>query len=571
MRKRTTQHFATIASQSERIPGGLTWDNPNNALAINGNVGATLPAITPISDQNWRLGPGYSFWTSSSPQPAFVPSATDNQKFPNALRFSGFNINDAPANSIVTNLYVRVQYRDASTNTSVFAPRSASYNGGNWLITPVKSGGVQLYRKRFADDYVSGTKTYNARIPCTKDQSWATSTFGPGGITPNTVVTAQRTVPKARNRVIDVGYFDWTTEYYDSTSAIVPLTVADINDSNFYIDIWHTRNPTNFLTPGPVKIYSLSVDVEYIQPASKNITMYYKNSSPDYVRSINLDFGYQEPWTNIRAVGGSPTSTITDFNELPPLSTSNYSWFNVFAKPYPIEDNGNVNDELIKFDSDYMFGRMPAISDIDNTTASISDIVLDVRINHIFNYPPPTKWSYILSDGIGQEVIDQRKNVAGETIWKYALQGRDAGTRDWWNGPGEAWLNWSGEYNPQDMEYYGNSSEGWTTKHIPIRLTDPLYVNYPTLVNNVAYPGLAYDPLWIEKALKSGNLYVGLVLTVNPGTAVYWNTSPYPTAWIKVDAVSLRILYTPAGVTPPPTPPPTEVISDSGLIYRFTP
>jgi hypothetical protein len=570
MRKRTTQHYATIATQVERFPGGLSWDNPNNALAINGNVGATLPAITPISDGNWPLGPGYSFWTASTPQPDFVPSATDNQKFPNALRFSGFNINDAPSNSIVTNLYVKIQYRDDSTLS--YTPRDGMPIGSNWLITPVKSGGIQLYRKRFKDVFGTSIKNYNARIPCSKDQSWATCTFGPGGIVPDTIQPGRRAVPIAKNNKIARGYNDYAFEYYDTTTEIESLTVAEINDSNFYIDIWHTHTPQSFLTLVGVKVYSISVDVEYIQPASKNITMYYKNSSPDYVRSIDLGFGYQERWTNIRAAGGFPTATLDEFNEVPGTMSGNYAYFNVFAKPYPIDDNGNVNDQLIKFDSDYMFGRMPAIADIDDTTNSISDIILDVRVNAgIYNYSPPTKWTYILSDGIGPEVIAQRKNVVGEVIYKYALQGRDAGTRDTFTGPGEPWLNWSGEYNLQDMEYYGGSQSGWTTKHIPIRLTDPLYVLYPTIVNNVKYPGAVYDPLWIEKALKSGNLYVGLVFTVDPGTSIYWNTQPHPTAWIKLDAVSLRVLYTPAGITPPPIPPPSEVVSDSGLIYRFTP
>jgi hypothetical protein len=635
MRAETTKHYATSATQVERFAGGIAWDDPNNALAINGNIGARMGDVLQLSDTKYPVGPGYP-WGVRNPQslydygyelvtrenwvdpPAFVSTATDNQKFPNTLRFSGFNITDAPGDNIVTNLFVHIEYRDSSPDIpdsfsdSAFPGRSHEFlpNGSRFLIVATKAGNIS--NKKMFDGVKSTTTNVikKLRIPCQKDQSWATDTFA-GGKVPGTYSPLRRQYQHRRNwwktgtQTTTMPQWAWpyvTSEWVDTVSAMTPLTIAEINDSNFHIDLSYAKFENG--SSGNIRIYSVSVSAEYIKPYTTSATVYVKNIVSDYPRQVSLGSQYQTAWTNPKSIGGIADATKTSNHEVPPVGETDYAWINIHAHNQPYYNTGSYDDQLIRFDSNYIFGKFLPITDIDDT-ADISDIILDIRVNDSAVMSGATigdswncRWTYYLSDGIIPEAITQGQNLSGETIYKFSIQGGDPGIRQSYptsrnrttsNGysapapENSDWLNWLGEYNPNDGEYYGVSSRyydemmadarvvtstawpygNWYVKHFPLRINNIQYNQ--KIINTTTYPGTVYDPLWIPKALKAGKLYIALLFGIDPGSNfINYSNSP-PTEWIKVDAISIRVKY--GSITAPPVVSSTS----DGLIYRFTP
>jgi hypothetical protein len=472
-------------------------------------------------------------------------------RYPNALRFSGFNINDVgiTGSCIVTNLFVTIEYSDDSLKYGYSTIQEGKANGSYIVINGTKVGNIALSPKRFALVSSASRITRTIRIPCMKDQNWSTNTFGSGILT-NTNFKGQSEKGGESGDGVD--------EYFESPYLINTLTVAEINDSNFYLDLLYARPVIT--VGGTLKIHSIAVSVEYIKPYAIDTTLYCKGTEVNFPYSVrSISWGSTTaPWSFPERVGGSPNCLPEDNSSQ--LFGNNDSYIDVFRDPYPINNTGNVNDQLKRFDTQLLLGKLPAVSDINDAASSLTDMILDIRVNGVPLYlsgtPPKVKWVYILQNGVDAITASS----TGETIYSHFLQTWEPGIRQSPSSSGQDWRYYTGGMNTYEKEYYG-SEDNWYMKHFPIKRNNSNYSIEGT--NTVTYPGLVYDPLWIEKALKIGNLYFGINLTVDPGTAIYWNTIPHPTFWIRVDSMSVRIKYN-QSVTPP-------TIIDSSLLYRFTP
>lgn len=659
MRKQSTIHYPTAATQYSRVSGGQAWGNPEYALAINGNLGTAISNVTPISQANFPFGPGYKWGTTAN----YVAPVNEASMFPNALRFSGFVIDDIGITSthIVTNLFVTITYEDKNVLWGYSQLQDNKASGSNWLVTITKPNGTKLAAKRFDGVATTTNKTVTVRIPCIKDQSWATNTFG-SDISPNAAIKNQ--VSK------ELGDGTNTKEYYESTADITPLTIGEIN-SSFLVDLWYSKS--GYGNSNVIRIISVGVSAEYIETSNRSATLWPLNVAPNIPKSIYLPQFHSVSWTNVDKAGvadclpsenstniyleeGSVTQTVdywylfgsgpsgTDPASIVPYGGSdpwtvgdpNDTYYatgaeafaansgpiytpgtwavegNLMAEGYRVgtpeagewyiwkmaavyktegvitktfnaahdtyidvyarnQWSSNVNDPLGTYDSDQLIVKLPSLADIDDTVASISDMIIDVRVNGSTYVggsmaPPKVKWTYFLQNGYG---LDRHGNTSyGTPIWSHALQLWEPGIRQNSSSAGQAWLPWTGGYNNTDQDFYGNE-DNWYVKHFPVVRNFPNIRNnstYGVEVTNAAYyPGIVYDPLWIEKALKTGSLFLAVVFTVDAGTCIYYNISPKPVYWLRVDSLGLRIKYN----APVPVGPSGPI--DSALLYRNTP
>lgn len=591
MRFESAKHYATQVTQYERISGGKAWDNPDNALAINGNVGAAVDSVVYTNDETRPFGPDY-VWTAESNtddtpiqvtdiDPTLeqaiiadgghvhhqgsgnphVPDGDDHRRFPNGLRFSGFNINDAgiTGDCVVTNLTVYLEYSDDSLIDGYSTVQHGKRNYTNWIIRPVKSGGIHLCHKRFdGEGSTTGRVIRTVRIPCKKDQHWHSNTYGPD-------IVEGRYLPGQRFRAAVEGWIDepghygnhYCNEYYEAVDDIKSLTVAEINDPNFYIDVWHARFRR---TSGHIKVHSLAISVEYVKNSSCMAIVYCHGTAyhDDQKSCRSVKFGpNSKPWANPWK-GAVPDASLST-NGIDVVGNFDTN-VDVFQNPVPIHNTGSVNDQLVRFDTDMLIGRLDAIPNIDDTTQSITDMILDVRHNGYVHgvykrNTPRIRWSYFLLDGLNQTDAA----TLGDPIHKHKMQIYEPGIRVSYSQPGQDWLRHTGGYNLHEREYYG-VEDNWHFRHFPVKRFNPHYS--VEMVNTVSFPGASYDPLWIEKALKAGRLYIGLVLSVDPGLATYHTLHPKPRWNLRVNSIRLRVFYTCAGEAP---------TGGNNLIVRYTP
>ncbi len=593
MRNETAKHYATHVIQYERVSGGKIWDNPENALASNGNIGAAITNVLYTEDESRPFGPGY-FWAPTSnldsapstvtyveptltsllssnsinplfqiSPPSFITDPNDFKRYPNSLRFSGFNIDDigVTGDCIVTNLIVYLEYSDTSYLPifSTFPEGKRSYS--NWNIRPSKSGNVKLYNKRFDGICSMGKRVRSVRIPCMKDQSWHTNTIGPD-ITHNKYLSGQRFRPAVEGWIdspTDYGNH-YCNEYYESVEDIKPLTVAEINDPNFYIDIWYSRFKN---ISGNIKVYSLAIAVEYVKPHSCSATLYCHGTAYTNVqqscRSLKFSptsLSWTNPW-----MAALPNAPITS-NSIELIGNYDAN-INVFYNPVSIFNTGGLRDQLKRFDTDMLIGRLDAIPTIDDTKNSITDMILEIRHNGqvktLFPWNTPrVRWSYFLFNGYDEE----NSSFYGDPPRSHQLQFFDPGIRISDKHAGQEWLRWTGGYNLFENEYYG-CQDNWFFKQIPIKRFNPNYCSES--VSRLSRGVGVYNPYWIEKALKHGLLYVGIVLSVDPGFSIYHTISPKPRWNIRINSIRLRVNYD-CNDQPPPS-----LTTSSGLLIRNTP
>jgi hypothetical protein len=654
MRKQSTIHYPTSAVQYTRVSGGQSWGNPEYALAINGNAGTAISNVTPITQGYYPFGPGYKWITTA----AYTAPTQEALMFPNGLRFSGFVIDDVGITSshIVTNLFVTITYQDTNVLWGYTSLQDNKASGSNWLVTVTKPNGTKLAVKRFDGVATNTTKTVTVRIPCVKDQSWGTNTFG-ADISPNAAIKGQNSKAK--------GDGTNTKEYYESTADIQPLTIGEIN-SSFLVDLWYSKS--GYGNSNIIRIISVGVSAEYIETSNRSATLWPLNVAPNIPKSMYLPEFHSVSWTNVDKagvadclpsenstniyletgsttqevdywylIGPTPVAAITPYGGSDPWTvgdpnetyytsgeeafaansghiTKPGTWVvdNRMAEGYRVGTpeagdwyiwkmaavyktvevvektlnaahdtyidvyarnswSGNVSDPLGGYDSDELIVKLPSLADIDDTTSAISDMIIDVRVNGSTYSggsmaPPTVKWTYFLQNGYS---LDRNGNTTyGTPIWSHAIQLWDPGIRQSTSTPGQNWLSWTGGYNNTDEDYYG-SEDNWYTKHFPVVRNFPNIRNNSTfgveVTNASYYPGIVYDPLWMEKAFKTGSMFLSIVLTVNAGTCIYYNISPKPVYWLRVDSLGLRIKYN----APVPVGPSGPV--DYALLYRNTP
>jgi hypothetical protein len=587
MRKLSNVSYATTAVQYERIAGGKAWNNPEYATPAHGNIGTTISNVLGSGSglSSFPFGPGYSFgYVAPGSEPNWSAVSTPNLRFVNGLRFSGFNIagGGITGDCKVTNLHLYLQYKDETTGYY-------KYNHSiRWLWQPYKSGGVALIKKMFRSELQPGITpallSKWTRHPCLKDQNHVTDTYGSG------IATAHQSFgQRSFNRVADGWYssegfygYDVDADYNEATSTISTLTVAEINDPNFYVDLWYGL--AGFSTSGLVTIYSVGLEVEYIQASTRsNVTLYPVTGGVNGVNSLRINELNTRPWTSPHLAGGTPDGVE---GEAAPgaLVGNKDAYINYYSDPYSTYENrNNVSDNIIKFDTDYLTAKFPALADLDDTQASVKDMILDIRYA-AGNYNSTaylnadagrTRWTYVLTDGYPSD----HAATYSQPIWRNAILLTEPGIRTRWNDPGYNWqrigdgyLYAIDEVDPRDETGGGTS---WRVKHWPVRLnlggsgTTPSVQNWGTTrANTTNFPGSVYDPLWVEKALKAGTFYFNLILTLNPGLAVYWNMNPYPQFWFRIDSLSVRVNYN--TVTAGPSGP-SGPSGDASLLYRFTP
>jgi hypothetical protein len=569
MRKNSTIHLATSATQYVRVAGGQIWANPEFATSAYGFLGTTIANVLPNTNGNFPFGTGYS-WQSTS---TYTPAVDENQKQPYALRFSGFNIDDVGilGSYEVTNLYVVIEYSDTSIVPGYSAIQELNTSGSNWLITVTKPNGTKLYKRRFDGLASSTIISTRVTIPCMKDQNWGTNTFG-SSIAPNSVSKAQKSVSASKDLYTHGPFtgYGYKTEYYESTNDIKPLIIDEINSSGFIVDLWYSKFGG---VSGLITVKSVGIYVEYVETSNKSATLWPLNVAPDVPKTIYIPEFNSVHWTN-PSVAGIPDSLDSengsDINIYDTESYPGYisisgskaihdTYVDIFARPSP--GIHNIMDPFGGFDTDILLAKLPGLSDIDDSTSSISDLIIDVRVNgksiELNSYGPPrVKWTYTLMDGYP---LDKRGNTTnGTPIWQYAMQAIEPGIKLADNLPGQDWPHFTGTYNKTDREYYG-SEDNWYMKHFPI-IRNTSYVW--EITNNTTYPGLSYDPLWIEKAIKAGRLYVGIIFTVNPGVATYYNMIPHPVWWLRVDSLGIRIKYNDGIIS---------ASEENSLLYRNVP
>lgn len=569
MRKETSLHYATAVTQYGRIAGSQQWANPEYSLASFGNTGTTISNVLKYPNNSHPFGPGYN-WKTTSP---YVAAPNDNLSFPNALRYSGFTIDDAGVTSdtIITNLYIMLQYSD-ETGISNSWYHDGNVSGSNWLAIPVKANGTQLCRKRFDGQRVYPITT-RERIPCLKDQSWATNTFG-GDISPNGAPKSQSSVSRTLNPISQAVPFGGNRpliEYYEATNDIQPLTVGDVNNSGFYIDLWYSFEQSQ---SGLVTIFSVGIIAEYALSNTKSATLWPLNVSPDVAKTVNIPSLNSKSWTNpskagvadaITSQNGTSIYTFTDVggHDVQTLTATSDSYVDVFSRPSGLFQG--VGFPYGNFDTDILFTKLPSLNDMGITAPSITDMIIDVRVNGTTDdtgtNTPSVKWTYFLYNGYPTDRFGTTGN--GTPIYDHGMVMVDSGIAPVGNTSTGAWqLVWpkiTGGYNTAVKEFYG-SENNWYMRHYPVLRSDSSYTT--EFINSSYYPGIVYDPLWIEKASAAGKLFLGVSLTIDAGTQVYYNTIPNPTWWIRIDSLGLRIKYnTDAGPAAP----------ISSLLYRNTP
>ena len=605
MRRESAKYFATVVTQFERKSGGPAWDNPDNALAVNGNIGATISNIPHHTDDHHPFGYNgdaseyrYSWVPSSNssdapidstniastvvsdlqlagkpiPVDPTIPPAPNSipHSLPNVLRFSGFNINEVGISAAdkVVNLYVYVEYSDDSLIDGYSSVQHGLRNYSNWLVV-AKGGQSEGRRKRFDGlGSTTGRVIEKVRIPCMRDQSWGTDTCGPGiGFETNSYLfPAQRFRPAVAEWINTPDNYGnhYKNEYYEDTTKIQPLTVGEINgnDGPWWVDIWFGRHRRS---SGTVKIHSVAISVEYVKSSSCMAILYCSGSHySDHQKAIRtLKFNansraWSDPWRGVHPDASTTSNGIQ-------VIGNNDTYIDCFADPTPIVNTGSVNDQLRRFDTDMLIGRLDAIPTIDDTQQVVNDIVIDVRKNgyvhtltNFYNIPR-VRWNYFLMDGVNQTDA----GTIAEPIHTHKLHLFEPGVRLNESQPGQNWMRHTGGYNVVEGEYYGNQ-DNWYFHHQPCRRYNPNYCSES--VNTISFPGLAYDSLWIEKALKQGRLFLGVVLSIDPGTNHYHNIYPRPKWWIRINSIRVRVYYSCAGGGSE-----QPVSGTSGLLVRHAP
>lgn len=605
MRKETAKHYATSVIQYERYSGAKQWNNIQNCLPINGHTGCDITDVaylldtrapfgenspnlpgTPTnnlplywwypSDNDYKTDSPYTYDSLNSqlktelinagknvtPSPDYTEEApvvgdqtNKVNKFPNVLRFSGFNIDDPglDGDSKVTNLFIYIEYSDESILPNYTSILHGKRSYGNWLLRigpPGMAQGGKLIMKRFDSlGTQTGSKiTKKIKIPMMRDQSWATDTFGAGKVK-NQCSFGLRFRPRTggwNSSPTDYGehteneYFDYSiTEMREA-----PIKISDLNSSNFYIDIIYSK----FLRiSGPVKIYSVAISAEYVKQTTCNSLLIagqqtvWPSTPPDdsvnySVKSLkfnNTSRSWNDAWRcNI------PAAPV-DANSIDLIG--NYgAYIDVFDQVAVESNTGSLSDQLRVFDSDVLLGQLPAL-DIDDTQPSVHDLIVRARINGYFNNvylynTPRIRWNFFLMDG---QNPDDAASL-GYPVWKHKMHMYEPGIRVNYKQPGQEWIRHTGGYNFHDCDYYG-TTENWYWRHCPVKRYDVNYVSES--VNNVTYPGHVRDPLWIEKALKAGKLFLGASVSVNPGFAYYFNIFPRPKWYIRVNTLALQVWY----------------------------
>ena len=611
MRKDSTVHYATAVTQYERITNGQAWANPEYALAAYGNTGCSIANVyhveettisqlnpyaypfgqytpttydgIPINDYKWQANP-----EGGMPQIKF--DIHDHKRQPHSLRFSGFTIDDVGITDscIVTNLYVHVEYTDNTIQHNFQTLQLNKVNGSNWLITVYKANKSRIGRKRF--DGISTTSPYVSieRIPMMRDQSWATNTWG-YDLAGNFQFQKQKSGVREQAWYVDRDddeIRNYRQEYFEDNSKIppiqTPVTIADINDPGFFIDIWYGKF---YNISGVIKIKSVGISVEYIKPFNTLSTLYPIASGSHRPKSIVKPDRASIAWVNADKAMSLDT---TD------LQADNFATINLYNRYL----GNNYTRPFGDFDSDFILGRLPALSNIDDTTDSISDIILNFRVwdyhfpisffyqyliyNRYLMYAAGLKWSYVLYDGypLGKEGTPDY----GTPIWKNCLQLFEPGMKRDFNLSGQDWIDVAGGWNDTDRDFYGrefryyNSTTWkdyywWYTRHYPIRRYDSNYTN--EIMNTAYYPGMVYDPLWIEKGFKAGNIFIGLSVAARFKTSFpYYNyflnhftNLQWP---LRVKGFGARVRYNRI-IETPPTGPSGPISVNRGLLIRHTP
>ncbi len=579
MRKNSSIHYATAVTQYERVTGGQSWLHPENALAINGNTGCTISNVLYTDQEIYPFGPDY-LWkfrsSSSSIMPSFRQDENDHHRWPNSLKFSGFTIDDVGITNdcVVTNLHVYLEYTDNTIQLNRQTMLVNKPNGGNWLISVYKDINKLHSRKRFDSISTILGEVYWEKIPCFKDQNWATNTFG-NDIVANAVAQGQREVSMDLDYYDNpqnyASYWDYRRQYIESTNDILPLTIGEINNPNFFIEVWYSKF-RNY--SGTITLKSVGLSVEYIKPYKKNITIW-----PLTKGSVSSPISVFRPDRNSLNWISSEEAMSYDTQD---LQSDSYTYIDLYSK----RNFKNIDKPFDNCDSDILLCRLPPIEDMDDSQESISDIILNYRINdlheNIYNWPGvnlkvmnyvSVNWNYYLFNGY---LLDRYYGRGyGLPIWSHKMQLFDPGVKRDYNLTGQPWLKLTQGFNSFQREYCGreNWNRNWYTKHYPIRRND---LNYTLeTINSSYYPGLTYDPLWIEKAFKQGNMFLGISLT----SEFYENTwykqiQTYlgHIVWkLKIKGLGMRVKYNGVGapmITGPSGPIPQV---NSSLLYRYTP
>lgn len=600
----TNTYYPTAVSQYERVAGGVAWNTPANALASNGNVGTFVDNVDSLLSNalNWPVGPGYNLWGPTWNSPLNVPAFDFSEnnltgKVPNVLRFSGFNISEGgiTGDMIVTNMYLTITYGDTThglVNGSYQVPISTGLvTNGTFGFQIRKSGNIQLGQKRLS--LIKGTSNVvTETIPFVQDQSCPTDTFG-SLIAPNSIQAHNNTsFPAGResSRIIDIPYraealdlYDtdgwWATGdgktgipfiYYEPTIDIQQCLVSDINDSNFYIDLFYGAQSSS----GLVTVYSVGLSIEYMKSSSKELITF-----ANTVNSIPTSSTTIKPWTN--------TSLASGISDAPPASSGNYlsygASFNAWYNRYPpVNPAGDGTDLVDSYDSELLIGKFNAIPDVDNTAQTISDLIIDVRFKpgaHGTNIPYPfIRWIYVLLNGY----YPSSAPTFGQPIYTHAFQLFDPGVQKYIGQPGQQWLSAGPDLNASDRQYYNfvNGVTGrvsdfdstgvtsnipggyFSVRHYPIRRNDPRYGS--EIINTASFPGMTYDPLWIEKAAKAGQLYLGVIWGIDQMLQTSWDGNPSNTGVVIpafIDSLSIRLKYNNVAVAS----------AGADLLYRFSP
>lgn len=571
MRRNTSIHYATAVTQYERHPNGQQWANPEFCLASHGNVGCSIANVQHIDHENYPFGEYGSTQTvdglvddykwqpdDKSTLSHYHGDANEHHRKPHSLRFSGFTIDDVgiTSNCIVTNLYIHIEYTDDTVQHYGPALQPYKMNGSNWLIKVYKAGnipgGILVGRKRF--DGVSTTSPYVSveTIPMMRDQSWGTNTYG-HDIMSNYLHQGQRNKPAEstwydNNDISEINVLSNTKhssigytrqEYYEHTERILhqatPLTIADVNDPGFHIDLWYGKF---FNFSGVVKIKSIGISVEYIQPFMTSANLYPIGSGGGRPKTIYRGDRQSQGWVNPHF------SSSLDTKDLYP---DDYCYINLYSKYL-----GQNYKPFTSFDSDILLGRLPAIANLDDTV-EISDMILNFRVRNLHDDIPVLwfggndlslnrrlanylgiKYTYYLYDGYPTD--SEGSSSYGTPVWKNSLQLFEPGMKRDYNLSGQDWLYVNGGWNNYCRDFYGSDFYypnystfrdyfNWHNRHYPIRRYDSNYT--VESMNSSYYPGMVYDPFWIEKALKAGELFIGLSVTTNFRSAPYYQSLKY--------------------------------------------
>lgn len=598
MRKDTSVHYATAVTQYARHPNGQAWANPEYALAAYGNTGCSISNIYPSLNFHYPFGnagthPQTDYLWKPDPisgLPQTIVDPNEHLAIPYILRFSGFTFDDVgiTSNCIVTNLYIHLEYTDDTIQKDQTILQHLKINGANWLISVHKANGERMMRKRFEGLSTLSNHVLVERIPCMKDQSWSTNTFG-WDLNPNVYFESQRSKVAEKEWYEDENedtITNYRQEYYEKTESIRKLTIGDINDPGFYIDVQFGRFHK---IGGVVKIKSFGISAEYIQPYNSTTTLYPLQSGASKPKTIQFTDRTTLGWINPDY--GMSLDT-TDQNP------DTYCSVNLYSKYV-----GTIDKPYGDFDSDVLLGRLPAISNIDDTQESISDMILSFRIwdyhlpltifnlswyfyNRIFMRHAGIKWSYVIYDGFPLDKEGQPTH--GTPVWKNSLKLYEPGVKRDYNLSGQDWINCAGGWNEYHRDFYGREFNywnepryygqyvkeylNWYNRHYPIRRYDSEFTT--EIMNSSYYPGMTYDPLWIEKALKNGNLFIGLSISTRFRPTIYYK---YVKWWwndlrwhVRVKGFGLRLKYN--RVLPPPVTGPSGPIPappDPGLLVRF--